>query len=82
LVNQEGEVVEVPLVGAGQLDEALFGRWSQSLSPEMLQMLERSGHQVVRERRLVPVDLRDGRRAVVPMDQVEIVPVGNFGRYQ
>jgi hypothetical protein len=78
----EGEVVEVPLVGPSQLDEALFGQWSQALPPEILQMLERSGHQIVRQRKLVPVDLRDGRRAVVPMDQLEIVPVGNVKRYQ
>lgn len=80
--NRSGEVVEVPLVDAGQLDEALFGPWSQAVPPEVLQMLEQAGHQVVRERRLVPFDLRDGRRVVVPMDQVEIRPVGNVNRFQ
>src|SRR6185436_18926447 len=73
--NEADEVVEVPLVEADRLNEALFGQWSQTLPPEVLQMLERSGHQVVRERQLVPVELRDGRRVVVPMDQVEIRPV-------
>jgi hypothetical protein len=77
--NEADEVVEVPLVGADKLNEALFGQWSQSVPPEVLQMLERSGHQVVRERQLVPVELRDGRRVVVPMDQVEIRPVGVRG---
>jgi len=77
--NEADEVVEVPLVEADRLNEALFGQWSQSLPPEVMQMLERSGHQVVRERRLVPVDLRDGRRVVVPMDQVEIRPVSVRG---
>lgn len=80
--NNNGEVVEVPLVDAGQLDQALFGPWSQAVPPEVLKILERSGHQVVRERRLMPFDLRDGRRVVVPMDQVEIVPVGNVNRFQ
>lgn len=80
--NQNDEVVEVPLVDAGQMDEALFGTWPQSVPPEVLQMLERSGHQVVRERRLMPFDLRDGRRVVVPMDQVEIHPVGNMNKFQ
>lgn len=77
--NEADEVVEVPLVEADKLNEALFGQWSQTLPPEVLQMLERSGHQVVRERQLVPVDLRDGRRVVVPMDQVEIRPVSVRG---
>jgi hypothetical protein len=80
--NESDEVVEVPLVNAGQLDQALFGPWSQSVSPEVMQMLEKAGHQVVRERRLMPFDLRDGRRVVVPMDQVEIRPVGNGNRFQ
>jgi hypothetical protein len=77
--NEADEVVEVPLVGADRLNEALFGQWSQSVPRVVLQMLERSGHQVVRERQLVPVQLRDGRRVVVPMDQVEIRPVGVRG---
>lgn len=75
--NGEPQVIEVPLVGIQNLNEALLGQWSQSLSPEMVRMLEQSGNQIVRRRQLVPVDLRDGRRVVVPMDQVEIVPVSN-----
>jgi len=77
--DRADEVVEVPLVNAEQLNEALFGQWSQAVPAEVLQMLERSGHQVVRERRLVPIELGDGRRAVVPMDQVEIRPVSRQG---
>ncbi len=75
--NGEQQVVEVPLVGIQDMNEALLGQWSQTLSPEMVRMLEQSGNQIVRQRRLVPVDLGDGRRVVVPMDQVEIVPVSN-----
>jgi len=67
--------VDVPLVDAAGMDQALFGQWSPALPPEVIRMLEQNGHQVVRERRLVPLDLRDGRRVVVPMDQVEIRPV-------
>jgi hypothetical protein len=67
--------VEVPLVDAAGMDEALFGQWSQALPPEVIRMLEQNGHQVVRERRLVPFHLNDGRRGVVPMDQLEIRPV-------
>ncbi len=77
----EENVVDVPLVDAGRMNEALFGQWQQSLPPEVVRMLEQSGHQVVRERRLVPIDLRDGRRVVVPMDQVEIRPV-SIGSFQ
>jgi predicted RNA binding protein YcfA (HicA-like mRNA interferase family) len=67
--------VEVPLVDAAQMDEALFGQFSPALPPEMIRFLEQNGHQVVRERQLRPYELRDGRRIVVPVDQVEIRPV-------
>jgi len=67
--------VEVPLVDAAGMDEALFGQWSLALPPEMIRFFEQNGHQVVRERQLRPYELRDGRRIVVPVDQVEIRPV-------
>lgn len=70
------QVVDVPLVEAGRMQEALFGPMAQQLPPEVVRMLEQQGNQVVRERRLVPIDLQDGRRVVVPMEQVEIRPVG------
>jgi hypothetical protein len=70
--------VEVPLVDADEMDRALFGQWSSGLPPEVIRLLEQNGHQVVRERKLMPVDLEDGRRVVVPMDQVEIRPVNIF----
>jgi hypothetical protein len=79
---RDDEVVEVPLIDAGRLDEALFGQWSQAVPADALQMMEQLGHQVVRERRLVPIQLRDGRRVVVPMDQLEIVPVRNVQQFQ
>ena len=72
----ERQVVDVPLVEAGRMQETLFGPMAQQLPPEVVRMLEQQGNQVVRERRLVPIDLEDGRRVVVPMDQVEIRPVG------
>lgn len=72
----ERKVVDVPLVEAGRMQETLFGPMAQQLPPEVVRMLEQQGNQVVRERRLVPIDLQDGRRVVVPMDQVEIRPVG------
>jgi hypothetical protein len=77
--HQQKDVVEVPLVDAAKLNEALFGQMQQQLPLDIVKLLEQAGHQIVRERRLVPVDLRDGRRVVVPMDQVEIRPVGNRG---
>lgn len=78
--GEHQKVVEVPLVDAQRMNETLFGSGAQPpLPPDFVRMLEQAGHQVVRERRLVPVDLNDGRRVVVPMDQVEIRPVSSQG---
>lgn len=48
-----------------------------SLAPDVRQALERSGYQVRQVRQLVPVPLGDGRRLVVPVDQVEVRYVGD-----
>jgi hypothetical protein len=77
--NEQADVVEVPIVDSRPMNEAMFGPLPQQLPPHVVKMLEQAGHQVVRERKLVPVDLRDGRRVVVPMDQVDIRPVGLQG---
>lgn len=45
----------------------------QGLPPEIVAQLERSGYQVQTRRRLMPVDLEDGRRVIVPVDEVQVV---------
>lgn len=44
---------------------------------EVRRAFERLGHEVQHERRLVPYRLDDGRRVVVPVDQVQVRPVEN-----
>lgn len=69
--------IQLPCRESDQLDE----QWLQSLpgaiSPEARRALERSGYQVRQHRQLVPLPLEDGRRLVVPVDQVELQFVGN-----
>jgi len=52
-----------------------------AIPAEVLRALQRAGHRVRQRRQLVPVDLDDGQRLVVPMDDIEILPVGG-GRFQ
>ncbi|MCE9603604.1 MAG: hypothetical protein K8U03_01735 [Planctomycetia bacterium] len=73
----EQRVVDVPLIEPDKMNEALFGQIGQQLTPEMVKTLEQNGNRVVRERRLMPITLGDGRRVVVPVEQVEIRPLGN-----
>jgi hypothetical protein len=49
------------------------------LPPEVVRMLEQNGSRVIREQRLMPITLKDGRRAVVPVEQVEIRPASLQG---
>jgi hypothetical protein len=41
---------------------------------DVRQALERLGHHVEQQRRFVPYRLDDGRRLVIPVDQVEVRP--------
>jgi hypothetical protein len=41
----------------------------------IIRQLEQLGHQVKQQRRMMQVKLDDGRQMIVPVDQVEIVPV-------
>lgn len=52
-----------------------------AMPAEVQRALERMGHRVEQRRQLVPYRLEDGRQVVVPVDQVEVQPVGN-GSYQ
>jgi len=77
--NGEKRFVDVPLVEADRMGEDFVGRIGGQLSPEVVRILEQNGNRVVREHRYVPYQLEDGRRVVVPVEQVEIRPVSNPG---
>ena len=72
------ERMQVPLVDNSRL------QWWQSqpaaaVPEDVRQAVERSGWQIRQERKYFPVELPDGRRALVPIDQIEVVPAGNRG---
>ena len=78
IVNDEN-FVDVPVSEADAIDfDEIFREESQEYE-RILRDLERQGHVVRRTRREVPVQLEDGRRARVPVNRIEIVPVrGNY----
>jgi hypothetical protein len=77
--NQDGvaESLEVPVVAGGGLDESWLHNQPGSLPPHVLRALERLGHRVEQNRQYYPIDLNDGRRVVVPVDQVDVHYVGD-----
>lgn len=69
--------VELPAREKRQLDPSWWQGQAIPMPPEMLQALKNSGHEVEQSRQLMPVPLRDGRKLVVPVDQVDVHYVGN-----
>ncbi|HEV3339141.1 MAG TPA: hypothetical protein VG125_02255 [Pirellulales bacterium] len=67
--------------GRGRVADRREGGWlpvePTAVPDEVRQALERLGHHVEQQRRLVPYRLDDGRRMVIPVDQVEVRPVEN-----
>jgi len=70
------EPIQLPAIEQDRVDDTWLGNLPQAVPPEMLRALQRTGHRVEQSRQLYPVPLEDGRRVVVPVDQVEIHNAG------
>jgi hypothetical protein len=75
------ESLELPVAAGREIDEEWLRNQPSALPPHVRKALERLGHEVRQQRQLFPIDLDDGRRVVVPVDQVDVHYVGNR-RYQ
>lgn len=71
----------LPAVERQSYEEARLADAPSAVPPELLRALERAGHEVRQSRRWVPYRLRDGRRLVVPVDELDVHYVGG-PRYQ
>ena len=72
----KSERVEVPVYAFDDDGvERLLSEQSQ-VPLEFVRAIERSGHRVLRTQHWIPVPLQDGDQVLVPIEQVEIVPVG------
>lgn len=75
--DEQGEsrqqYIDLPLVSAAE--DAPPGLDGSAMPDDVRQALERAGHRVERRRQYYPVRLRDGRQIVLPIEEVEIVPV-------
>lgn len=74
LVSDSGKEIDVPVYDWNQqVAEELMYR-SQPLSPDLVRQLKR--HHVRSSRSYLPVRLQDGRQVVLPVQEVDITPVG------
>ena len=69
----------LPLVEVSNAPQALLQQHSDVMPDNVRRALEQSGRQVRTQRQFYPVTLPDGRQVIVPIDQVEVVPVGVHG---
>lgn len=82
MVNDDGTWQPVNLPAIDGVDAEQWLSAQPSAVPEQWrQDLQRQGHTVQTQRQLVPLDLGDGRRLVVPVENVEVQYVGGH-RYQ
>jgi hypothetical protein len=77
--DERGEpaAMQLPARERKNVDEAWLKSVPSAIPDEVLQALNRTGHQVSQHRELVPVPMQDGRRLVVPVDQVDMHYIGN-----
>ena len=70
------ESFRLPAVERDRLDDRWLGSLPPAIPEDVLKALERTGHQVRHRRELFPFPMKDGRRLVVPVDQVDVHYVG------
>ena len=68
----DNETLQLPAVERDRLDDDFLKTVPNPLPNAVLQAWKRTGHEVHTYRELVPVQLKDGRRLIVPIDQVEV----------
>ena len=78
--NENRRFIDVPYYELEQMASEQYSDSMWAIPPDVIQELNQKGHQVRRDQQFIPVDLQNGRRVVIPIDQFEIVPVG--GLYQ
>lgn len=74
--GQRSQTIDLPACDRQHLDSRWPETLPSALPPEVLESLQRSGYRVRQHRELMPIEMQDGRRLVVPVEQVELEYVG------
>jgi len=64
--------IDIPLFNASQVDDEWIELHATTIPPYLREALERRGHQVIERRHWYPVELSDGRRVLLPVDDVRL----------
>ncbi len=74
VADGESNQMQLPVRAWGDVADS-FAQQPLAIPDSLIEEIEQAGHTVRQRRQLVPVDLQDGRQMIVPMDEVQIVPV-------
>jgi len=75
--SDAAHTAEVPILAGEGIDERWLLDQPSAVSEWQQVLWERQGYQLEQHRDLIPVTLADGRRAAVPVDQVQVRYVGH-----
>jgi len=68
--------VEIPFYDGKQIDKKTLAKFQQNVIPPAVEnRLRKQGHRIVRETQLLEVQLDNGKHVVIPVEQVEVVPI-------
>ena len=70
------QTIRLPAVRRETLDPQWLENLPQAVPADVLRALQQAGHEVQQHRELVPLEMQDGRRLVVPVDQIQVHYVG------
>ncbi len=76
--NNEFRQIDVPVVAAAELGPDWREQVPQAVPSEVVSKMQKLGHDVRQNRRYIPMRLQDGRRVVLPYDEIEVT----FTNYQ
>jgi hypothetical protein len=68
--------IRLPAVQRNTLDEQWLNRVPMALPDGVLRALRQQGLDVRQQREVLPMEMQDGRRLIVPMDRIEVHYVG------
>ncbi len=64
--------IQLPAVVQNNIDVTRLREIPSAIPPELVRAFAKAGHDVHQSRRLVPFLMKDGRRLVVPVDQLDV----------
>ncbi len=68
----DNKPLQLPALPRERLDDNFLNTVPSPLPEDVLRAFQRTGHEIRMHRDLVPVQLKDGRQLIVPVDQIDV----------